>query len=169
MAASQWGVVALAATTLMRATTGYRSPDGFGGGGGIPVYFGPEPGITGDRVFSYLIIGWSGDPDNPQPAGDVTQDPGPISPQRARDERGDIRCRAVIQNGETSVAAFEAAVTAAYQIVADVESLTRTNPTLGLPQPTMKWAFVTAGGPLLEFNGGAVASVDFTVTYEARL
>jgi hypothetical protein len=167
VASTQWAAVALAATTLMRATAGYRSPEG--AGTGVPVFFGPEYGITGDRAFSWLSIAWSGDPDLPAPAGGVEQTPGPISPQRPRDERGEIRCRACVQNGETGDAAFEAATLAAYQIVADVEALTRTNPTLGLAQPTMKWLFLTAGAPILQFQGGPVAAVDFTLTYETRL
>jgi hypothetical protein len=168
MASTQWASVALAATSLMRGTAGYRSPEA--AGTGIPVFFGPEYGITADRASTWLSIAWSGDPDLPQPAGGVTQDPATLAAgTRPRDETGQIHCRACVQNGETGDAAFEAATLAAYQVVADVEALTRTNPTLGMAQPTMLWAFVTADAPILQFQGGPVAAVDFTLTYQARL
>lgn len=165
--ATQWDTVALALTDLMRATAGYRAPESTLTG--VPVYFGPEYGIDNTRLISFLSVGWSGDPDNPESSGSITQTAGPMAPTRPRDETGTILCRAVYADGNANDAAMRAGLAACRQIVADVETVTRADPTLGLAQPTMKWAFVTDGAPTLEFAGGVHVFIDFTVTYEARL
>lgn len=171
MSSTQWDVVAFALADTMRAVTGYRHPESTSGTvNGIPVFIGPTYGLTNERPTSWLSVAWSGEPENAQPSGNTTQVAGPISPLRNRDESGLIICRACYQDGNRGDAAMRTGIAGARQMISDVESATRTNPLLGLTQPTMKWAFVTAvTAPVLQLAGGIVVSFDFTVGYEARL
>jgi hypothetical protein len=164
---TQWLNVATALTKQLRDLQGYRSPDS--SAQGVPVFFGPEPDLTSQRLTSLLCIGWSGDPDTPSSAGSAQYDPAALDISRPRDELGTISCRAIAQTGNSSDSAIFETCTAAYQLLHDVDRLTRLNPTLGLPANTVQWCFVENSQPMLMSAGGSVAIIDFSLQYRARL
>lgn len=172
MASTQWGAVVDALLSTMRATTGYRAPDG--STSAIPVYDGPEYQLTNDHPATFLIVGWSGELGEPEEAGTSRQSPGPMAPPaRPRDEEGLIRCRAVSQVGDSSLSArsVKDVRDAALAVVADVESALRAAPQLGL-EPTLP-RMVVEMAPETQVRQyvrkGVVCEIDFQVTYKARI
>ena len=152
--------VANALTSLMQARPGYRAPTT--PGTSVPVFNGPTREAD-EHTDPVLFIGWSSGDD----AGSFSQDFGPINAvTRARDEEGQIVCTAVGNSGDNQAAADAAA----FQMLTDVESLTRTNPDLGLSSST---GFRQAWGPVdarwsRPTGNGWQCRIEFTVRYRAR-
>jgi len=156
-----------ALVSLARAASGHRAPEAVAAG--VPVFDGPEYGITADRVTTWLAVGWSGEPDAPEDAADAEQTIGPIgNAARARDERGEIPCRAVCQTGDR--AAPKLARDAVFTEMAVLEAICRTNPTLGLDPSWMRYASVTGRYSLRQENdAGSKCTLDFTVGFRTRI
>jgi hypothetical protein len=156
-----------ALVALARAASGHRDPEAVTSG--IPVFDGPQYGITSDRVTTWLAIGWSGEPGLPEDAADAEQTIGPIgNAVRARDERGEIPCRAVCQTGDR--AAPKRARDAAFAEMAVMEDITRTNPTLGLDPSWMRLSYVTGRYSLRQENdAGSKCTLDFIVGFRTRI
>jgi hypothetical protein len=151
---------------LCRAASGHRDPESTTITVGVPVFDGPEYGITGDRATAWLAIGWSGDPDQPEDGGDAEQVIAALG-NRSRAEAGSIRCRACGQTGDRDMAS---ARNAAFTEMAVVESICRNTPTLGLTQAWMMHAEI--GDRYMyrqEYNAGAVFTLDFRVVFKARI
>lgn len=148
----------------LRATTGYRDPET--ALPGIPVFDGPEYGITADRAFTWLCVGWSGDPDTPEDAGDAGQVIAALG-NRQREETGAIRLRAVSSSGDRDMKACR---DAAFAVMGTVEQLCRTTPQLGLDPAWMREAQIADRYRLRQsYDSGAVFELDFTVGYRARI
>lgn len=116
----------------------------------------------------FLMIGAT-DPFSTQPftAAESSQEPGPMGTNRARNESGSVFCVALSGNSDDDI---EAARETAFDITAQVESLIRSAPSLG----------IAAGGLFVaDFGGvtgleqtrsdGAEALVQFSVAFRARL
>jgi hypothetical protein len=171
MATSRWQDVSLALITLMRAAPGYCAPAAAYTSGLIPVYDSVEVHAqAAGNVPAYLVVRWPGQPDEATEPGQAGQSLRTLGTNRARDERGEIRCRAVHQTGDLDVAgAVSASWAAAFAIVGDVEDLIRADPTLGVAAPRM---LVQVGGldrATQRTAGGTVTELDFTVTYDTRI
>lgn len=156
-----------ALVTLARASAGHRDPEARLSG--VPVFDGPQYGITADRAGTWLAIGWSGEPDAPEDAGDGEQTIATIgNADRTRDDGGEIRCRAVSQSGDR--AAMKAARDAAFAEMALLETICRTNPTLGLDPSWMRRATVSGRYSIRqEYAAGPVCTLDFLIEYKARI
>jgi hypothetical protein len=173
MASTLWPQVVDALVTQMRSQTGFRAPTSPGTTGlEVPVFDGTEVALGLEADDRYLVIGWSGDPDNAQDAGESGQVPGPMANVRPKDETGTVECMAVCQVMDASIAAGTVKATrdAAFAVIASVEALCRgavPGPTLAVPN--LQWAFVGGCKPRQFLNEGCVIQVPFTVTYYARL
>jgi hypothetical protein len=133
----------------------------------VPVFDGPEYGITADRVVTWGAVGWAGDPDTEEDGGDADQNIAALG-NRSRDEVGSIRCRIVSQTGDR--APIKAARDAAFAEFAVVENLCRTTPTLGANQGWMSHVEVTRGYRWRqEYREGPLVTIDFTVLFKARI
>lgn len=86
----------------------------------------------------------------------------------ARDEEGEIACCAVAWNGDGNEGA-KAARDAVYAIVADVETVLRENPSLGVAG--VLWTSCLTSGQLRQIPGesGAGAVLAFRITFRARI
>ena len=170
MAGTRWPEVVAALLTTMRARAGYRDPNNAAASGTlIPVYRSTAVGLTADNVDTYLVIAWSGDPDNPQPSGRVRQTIA-TGGKVTRDDVGTIECLAVSQNGSYDEVDIVAAEVAAFAVLADVEAAIRSDPTLGLtPNPRLFIQMEEAAAIRSDLNEGAVCKIDFTITYSARI
>lgn len=161
---TRWFTVCRQLAVLQRARPGYRDP--FAVVEGIPVFNGPTYGITGDHPTSWMAFGWAGFPERAQESGEATQSVATLG-NRARDNSGSIRCRAVCDLGERSI---EDAQDGADAMLADLESWLRVNPTLGLDQAWMRSAEM---GPDLSitqrFGPGAIVEIDFIVSFRTRI
>ena len=165
----QWPVFAAALVKAIRGLTGYATPGAYGTRG-IPVFLGPETGLTMSPDMGWLCIGWSGDPDAPAPSGETTLDAATIHPARTRAETGVIRCMAVKQSGNSSDKTVTATINGAYEIVQDVDRLLRSNPQLDLPSwVSAHGLMVETAVPTITAQGGIVCMVEFTISYSARL
>jgi hypothetical protein len=148
----------------LRATSGYRDPET--AVSGIPVFDGPQYGISGDRVATWLCVGWSGDPDAPEDAGDAAQTIAALG-NRQREEIGTIKMRAVSSSGDRDMRARR---DAAFAAMGTVEQLCRTTPQLGLDPAWMREAQIADRYRWRQhYDEGAVCELDFTVEYRARI
>jgi hypothetical protein len=161
---TRWVTVARQVAALQAARPGFRAPETVSND--TPVFFGPVYGISGDHAAKWLAIGWAGTPTRVTEAGESGQSTATLG-NRGRDERGVIRCRACAQTGDRATTATEDAVDV---ILASVEDLLRTNPTLGLDQAWMRSAEMGSDMRIQpRFASGFVLEVDFTITYRARI
>lgn len=156
-----------ALVALARAEPGHRDPES--ATSGVPVFDGPQYGITSDRLTTWLAIGWSGDPDSPEDAAEAGQTIGTIgSAARTRDELGEIRCRAVSQTGDR--AAPKATRDAVFAEMAVMETICRTNPTLGLDPSWMRRATIANRYSIRQENkAGPVCTLDFVIEFRTRI
>lgn len=115
----------------------------------------------------FLMVGVD-DPDRPDAAfaGSSRQGWATTGAQGARDEEGDITCAALSWNGNGDQ---QSARTAAFATCAAVETLLRTNPTLGVS--SLLWTSYGTDTQLSQSqdNNGALALVVFRVAFRARL
>lgn len=161
---TRWLTIARQLATLQQARPGFRAPDTETAD--RPVFLGPTYGITGDHPVSWLSIGWAGTPDRTTEAGESGQSTATLG-NRGRDERGVIRCRAIAQTGDRATEDAEAEVNT---ILASLEDLLRTNPTLGLDQAWMRSAEMGSDMRFApRFTAGFVLVCDFSITYRARI
>lgn len=156
-----------ALVALARASAGHRDPEALVSG--IPVFDGPQYGITSDRAGTWLAIGWSGEPDSPEDAGDGEQAIATIgNAARSRDDDGEIVCRAVSQSGDRT--GIKIARDAVFAEMALLETICRTNPTLGLDPSWMRYARLTRRYSIRqEYAAGPVCTLDFFVGYKSRI
>jgi hypothetical protein len=168
--ASTWPNWIDALVAGMRATAGYRNPST--AAAGIPVYDGPELGLSAENTNRYLIIGWSGDPDQPESPGNAGQTEATAGPNRSRDETGIVTCRALTQLGDASIqaASVKAARDATFAILADVESFVRGSPNMALGLTgQVRLAQIAATRTEQWLNEGAICAVTFDVGYLSRI
>lgn len=171
MGVSMWPVVVDALVTGMRATSGYRAPTT--ASASIPVYDGQELMVTAEVPVSWLVIGWSGDPDSPDQQGQAGQAAAAMATTRPREELGEISCQAVCQGGRGDLSgSAKGARDGAFAVLADVERFLRADPTLGIPigaAGQVLWAQITSLTPTQFSDGGHVCAVAFAVSYRARI
>lgn len=137
------------------------------------VFDGPEVTDTDDAAAGgLLVIGWSGnDAEQLERAASSNWTTGPMAASNhPRDEVTVISCRGIVQKGET----VRAARVAVYQIMADVATICRADPSLGINTAdtiggVRTLCFVTAGELMQYQLDGFVAELAFTVTYQARV
>ena len=178
---SAWPYVADALVARMRARTGYCSP--VSGAAGIPVYHSVEVGLSSHSPSAgILVIGWIGDPDSdPTDPGTSGQSAGALSAQHGRDEHGTVVCRAIVHIGDaqlgsdpTVAGTVSGVLRQAFAIADDVDAMIRADPSLGLmngnPDLRTLTAYVTEF-PVIRpwLNEGIVASLEFTVSFIARI
>lgn len=169
MASSRWHEVSLALLTAWRALPGYCTPaEEYTGL--IPVYDGIDWQLVrtgGPR--SYGVVRWPGAPEERRDAGRADQELRTIGSNRARDERGLIRCRIVAQTGDADITGNASAEwAAAFAMHADVENLLRTDPTLAVTAPRML-AQLSSLDARQYTERGTVTEIDFTVVYDTRI
>lgn len=167
MATSQWGTVVQALATAAAANTGWRLKGDTGSGDTVTVYRGAE-GVTSSDPGDYVRIGYAGDD---QDGGSWSQTAGPLAATagRPRNETGTIVCQASAQTGNPAPLD---ALTAAEAIVAGVESVLRSNPTLGLVPPLQRLVAEMGGASSMRWRTGKrgpICDITFTVTYTARI
>lgn len=165
MAVTRWPDVVTALVSLMQATTGYRAPEAYGLG--CPVYDGPVFTGTGHMGSDpeLLLVGWA-----PSDESGVTrQEPFAVAANtRPRDEEGQVACQVIVNSGD-DLATVRAR---AFEILGDVETLTRTNPDLGLGSASgFRWAKCPGQVRITQtaHTQGYTVQLDFDVTYKARL
>lgn len=166
---SRWPTVLDALITQLRALSGHRDPESTSVLTGIPIFDGPQYGIMSDRAATWWSVGWSGDPDAPEDAGDVTQDIGPLNPVvRPRDEVGLIQCRIVTQTGDRG--RMKAARDATFTELGLLEVLLRSTPTLGLDQSWMRYVSLVGRARFQQqYVAGPVFTLDCSVGFKARI
>lgn len=125
-------------------------------------------GIPGDLDEDALMIG-VGDRSASAPANSAgsSQTMAVLGPDRSRDQTGSVTCVALSWNGDADQ---KAARDAAYAVVAAVEDLLRTDPTLGVAAPGR--SVCQMGSEDLDqgqYEGGADALIIFTVEFAVRL
>jgi hypothetical protein len=148
----------------MRAQAGYRDPES--ATSGIPVFDGPEYGITGDNADTWLCVGWSGDPDAPQSGASASQTIATLG-NRSREEIGSINLRAMSQKGDRDI---QARRNAAFAVMGDLETLLRNDPLIGLSPLWMREAQIGERYSIEQrFDGGAQFTLDFVIFYRARI
>ena len=167
---SVWHTISSALLTGMRARTGYCSTSAYVSGL-IPVYDGVEAHLARDQgPARFLVVRFVGTKDDPQAAGGVGQSTGPLGTLRPRTERGYIRCRAAAQTGDAGITGDASAQwDAAYGVLADVEDLMRTSPTLGVVATHIVVELGAVDDARQYEADGIVTELDFTVNYRARI
>ena len=178
---SAWPYVADALVAKMRARTGYCSPTS--GSAGIPVYHSVEVGLSSASPSSgILVIGWIGDPDSdPTDPGTSGQSSAALSARHPREEHGTVLCRSIVHVGDaqlgsdpTAAGTVSGVLRQAFRIADDVDAMIRADPSLGLmngnPDMQTLTAYIT-GFPVIHpwLNEGIVASLEFTVSFIARI
>lgn len=160
MATVRWPEVVDALVALLRAETGYRAP--LSPGSGVPVYDGPQADSDVLTEPSALVIGWS--PGND--AGEIRLEPRGATAARTRDEASRVRCVAVASSGN-----MKAARDAAFAILATVETVTRTNPDLGLGSASGFKESIPTDYEVRQtgHSQGYTCQVDFSLDYTAFL
>ena len=182
-AATRWPDAVSWLLTTMRAKDGYRAPNvPDQSTGAIVVFHGADYALTEDAGSSWatdsttgeslqfdawLAIAWPGDVEGPTPAGDGMQGVGPISPGRVMDESGTIHCRVEVSVGDADE--MLAAQKKAFEIFGDIVNEVRgSSPPLGLQ--SVRCAWVSSFSPeLLQVSRGALFTLGFVISYEARL
>jgi len=154
-------------TALVQELPGYRTPDSFERG--VPVYLGPETFVTSDTPEKFIVVGWPGALDISVPSGAVQLEAAAIAPNRPREERGTILCKAFSSSGGATQRDFLRCLSDASSMVSDVDILLRSDPTLGLPAGTVLWCFVASTSTLMDVRGGAVVEIEFSLEYTARM
>lgn len=164
MTTSRLPYVIDALVAALRATSGYRAPTATTSG--IPVFDGPEYGITADRAQTWLCVGWSGDPDAPQDGGEASQVIASLGNVQ-REEAGSIPIRIVSQSGDRDM---QARRLAAFAAMGTVETYVRTTPRLGLDPSWMREAhFAGRYSYRQRYDSGAVFELDCAVDFRARI
>lgn len=125
-------------------------------------------GIPGDLDEDALMIGVDA-PSSPGSANSAgsSQTMAVLGTDRARDQTGSVTCAALSWNGDADQ---KAARDAAYAVVAAVEDLLRTDPTLGVAAPGR--SVCQMGSETLtqsQYEGGTDALIIFTVDFAVRL
>lgn len=167
MATTKVAAVIEAAVDAIRALPGYRDPDDTTTAG-IPVHDGPAYEVAGDNEPVWLCIGWSGD-DGGDESATSSQSTASLGGYQ-RDEAGTIACLVEARSGDGSQDAIRTVRTEALAVVADVEDLLRTSPTVGLSQAWMRWAEVGGRTTLAQdMAEGARIRVAFEINYRARI
>lgn len=170
MATTRWGQVVDALLERLRARTGLTDPEDRAAGA-TAVYDGPQVALVAEQGEDYLVVGWSGDPDDPEAAGDSGQATASSGTPRSRDETGTVQLLAVAQSGDadpdgSTVAAVRARALA---LVGHVEAELRAAPDLGVASAYME-ARVGGASSIRQFvQGGAVCWIEFQVTYRTRI
>lgn len=168
---STWPLWIDALVIAMRAKSGYRSPVDYSTVG-VPVFDGPEIGLSGEDVSTYLVIGWSGDPDQPESPGNSVQEQATAGSSRNKDEKGVITCRAVCQLGDGDIAsgAVKRARDGAFAMLADVELFVRASPNMALGLTgTVRLGQITSNRTEQWLNEGACCAVTFDIGYSSRI
>lgn len=163
MATSRWADVVNQLVALMRLTSGYREP--IIPGTGRPVYDGPEfPGSDYATEPEGLIIGWSSGDEG----GVGTQSPIVMAANvNPRDEEATVRCLAWAAYGDD----MNNTRASAFSILADVETLLRTDSDLSLTSSS-GFRHATVSSFRVRQRGttnGFVVEIEFDVTFTARL
>lgn len=172
MSATAWGAVAGALASAMVARTGFRSGwDADDPAGDIPVYFATEAALIGDRVGTFLVIAFPGDPDTPAESGQTGQVIATLPNPRTRQEDGVIRCLAVDQRGDIGDGVVPASLAAVLAVLDGVDAELRAAPTLGLAPPFAHLEARLGGLPSIRpmLGGGVITWVEFDVVFTARL
>lgn len=150
--------------TLLRAQSGYRDPEATTTG--IPVFDGPQYGITGDRTTTWVCVGWSGDPESPTEGASAAQVIATLG-NRAREETGSVALRVVSQAGDRDM---QSRRNAAFTAMGVLETALRNDPLAGLNPDWMREAQVGDRYTVEQrFDAGAVFVLDFAVLYRARI
>lgn len=152
MASSQWPAVVAALLTQLDAnvTLAGKVYDG------IPV--------TAESIADGVFIGVVLDEDTGD-AGSIEQNWHELGGLPPKDETGWVRCTVVSQRGDTDLSAPR---TAAFALLAAVESVCRTNYSLSLPD--LLWAQVRAGNIRQgQTPRGTFCEIEFRVYYSALI
>lgn len=172
MSATTWGAVVDALVTTMDARSGYRGAwDSSQAGGTILLLDSVEVGLIGDRIGTFLVIAFPGDPEVSAEAGRSSQVVATLGTARRREEEGTVRCLAVDQRGDVGSGVAAASRAAALGVLDDVDAELRANPTLGLV-PMYAHVQARIGGlPSIRtfLASGVVTWVEFDVIFSARI
>ena len=129
------------------------------------LYMVSAVGLDQDTDGDLLVVAWSGDPDAASSPGSGDQRTATTGGY-TRDEDGRIEVRIVAQDGDRDP---EETVARAMSYLGDLESLLTTTPALGVTG--VRRLFVEVGKfEVLPYNAdGAVAEIDVTLNYSARI
>jgi hypothetical protein len=162
--ATRWHDILKALVGGMQDRTGFRPPTARTSG--IPVFHSIEVGLSSDKVRSYLVMGWAGDPGELNDSGRLTQQVATLGTLRHRQEEGSVNCVACYQSGDIDAAA---AFDGAFAIVDEVDTFLRADPSLGLAGQSVVAYLdaITSIAPGLD--GGVFVEVGFDVKFSARV
>jgi hypothetical protein len=145
-----------------RAFTGHRAPTA--ATSGVPVFDGPEYGITSDRAVTWAAVGWSGMPGAAEDAGDAGQRTAALG-DRKREERGGVRLRICSQIGDRK-ADMKVVRDFAFDEFALWENYVRTTPRLGLSPQWMQHAEIARDYTWRqEINAGPIVTINAYVVF----
>ena len=122
-------------------------------------------GLDQDTDGDVVVIAWSGDPDRETSPGKADQSTATTGGY-TRDERADIAVRITAQDGDRDP---EATVARAFGYLADLENLLTSTPALGVVGVRRLFVEVSSFEVLPYSTDGAVAEIDVTLTYSARI
>lgn len=181
MTATRWPQVVDALYDRLLATGQFRAA-GADGPEDLPLLLdGPEIELTGDTTDTLLVIGATLDVDGEDhgTSGQSVATLGTVN--RSRDDAGAVICQAISQYGAMDLAGWtgdsrmRTLRTSAFAIVDAADAWLRANPDLGLTMPAGVPRMVARIGDRIvprqyqTTSGGAVCSVEFTVTYSTRV
>lgn len=129
---------------------------------GVTVVDGPI--VTNDPLREAIFVGYDGDPDGEGQAVDFGQEWASIG-QLAKDETFSVTCAVVVWRGSTKVRPVRVR---AYELMAAVGVVLRTDPSLGLPPPTV---VALASGSLFQAQrqSGLECRIPFQVAVSTRI
>lgn len=162
-----WPHIAVQLVSRARAIPGYCSPES--SVRGIPVFLGPGAFLTSDAPGDFLCIGWPGAMDVSTPSGQSSFEVGAIAPNRPREEKGTVLCKAFSSSGGSREKDVIDVLSRASRIVSDIDVMLRTDPGLGLSAGVMQWCFMADQSTSIDVQGGAVVEIEFTLEYAARM
>ncbi|MEU8270829.1 hypothetical protein AB0B89_27185 [Sphaerisporangium sp. NPDC049002] len=144
-----------ALVALFQATPGL-------GVAGVAVVDGPI--ITGDPLHEAVFVGYDGDPDGDGEAVTFDQEWAGLG-ARAKNESFVVMCAVSVWSGSTKVVPVR---TRAFEMLGEVETALRTDPSLGLPPPTV---VAMASGSLVQSQRGSglECRIPFQIAVQTRI
>lgn len=122
------------------------------------------PIVTSSPLKEAVYVGYDGDPDGEGQAAESAQEWAGIG-QKARKETVTVTCAVVVWHGSTKIRPVRVR---AYEVLAAVEESLRTDPSLGLPPPTVA-AWASGSLTQTQSQNGCECRIPFQVAVNTRI
>jgi hypothetical protein len=132
------------------------------GGAGVEIIDGPM--VTGDPLREAVYVGYDGDPDGDFESVTFAQEWAGLG-ARAKDETFTVTCAVSVWSGSTKVVPMRVR---AFEVLGEVETTLRAEPSLGLPPPTV---VAMASGSLVQSQRGSglECRIPFQIAVQTRI